>query len=356
LPEDRVDRNLFPQCAVAGEQEFDVIHADLLRFFPELVRNLGGDPKAMMRRLGIEPSRVLNGEPNLSYRSWVNLLEQAAAELHCRDFGMRLAQLQGGGKVFGPMGEVMRNSNTFGEAIEYVANHFHAHSLAAGMRLERDRATRNLFVGHEILLDRLPNKRQAIEQALLLAHLNAGEITRGQARVREVHFRHQSLSSRDTYRSYFGTAICFDQQEDGVVFSERDLRAPILDRNACLYQAATSFINTRFRRVAQPMHARVRALIVRRIETEDCSNERICDELGLHPRTLHRRLRAEGKSFEGIKDEVRRDVAMRYIQETNHPLTFIAEKLGYAEQSVLTRSCVRWFSVPPSALRSRALD
>ena len=102
------------------------------------------------------------------------------------------------------------------------------------------------------------------------------------------------------------------------------------------------------------MHAQVRALIVRLIETVDCSNERVCEELGLHPRTLHRRLQAEGTSFEGIKDDVRRDVALRYLQETDHSLTFIAEKLGYAEQSVLTRSCIRWFSAAPSQLRSRA--
>jgi AraC-like DNA-binding protein len=102
------------------------------------------------------------------------------------------------------------------------------------------------------------------------------------------------------------------------------------------------------------MRAQVRALLVRFIETADCSIQRMCVELGLHPRTLHRRLKAEDTSFESIKDEVRRDVALRYLQETDHPLTFIAEKLGYAEQSVLTRSCARWFSTCPSELRLRA--
>jgi AraC-like DNA-binding protein len=267
---------------------------------------------------------------------------------------MRLAQLQGGGNVFGPMGVVMKNSNTFGDALEYVAANFHAHSLAAGMWLKRD-PDRRLFVGHEILLDRLPNRRQAIEQAFLLAHLNAVDITCGRAQVREVHFRHQPVSSLATYRSHFGCLVRFDQREDGVVFSERDLRSPIVERDAQVYTLATSFIDTRFSRVMPPMHLRVRALVMRRIESEDCSNEQICEALGVHPRTLHRRLKAEGKSFEGIKDEVRRDVALRYIQESDHSLTFIAEKLGYAEQSVLTRSCLRWFSAPPSQLRARSV-
>ena len=341
------------QRAVSDAADFELVHADLLRFFPQLVRQLGGDPASMLYRLGIDPGERSQHAPGLNYRAWVKLLEHAAAALRCRDFGMRLARLQAGGCVLGPISAVMRTSNTFGDAIDYVARHFHAHSLAASMRLEWSHSDHSLFVGHEILLDALPNRRQAIEQVLLLAHLNALDLTRGEARVREVRFRHQPLSTASAYRAYFGCAVRFDAKEDGVVFSARDLRSPIALRDARQYALATSFIDTRFGRMTQPMHARVRALLVRLIETEDCGITRICERLRIHPRTLHRRLRVEGKSFEGIKDEVRRDIALRYIQETDHPLTLVAEKLGYAEQSVLTRSCARWFAATPSQLRSQ---
>ena len=61
--------------------------------------------------------------------------------------------------------------------------------------------------------------------------------------------------------------------------------------------------------------------------------------LGLHPRTLQRRLRDEGESFEGIKDSVRRDVALRYLQQPDVSLVRVTEILGYSETSVLSRSC-----------------
>jgi AraC-like DNA-binding protein len=336
------------------DAEFELVHADTLRFFPELVRELGGDPEALLRGVGADPRVLSEGRSELGYRLWVTLLEHAAAELHCPDFGLRLAKRQGGGRVFGPMGVVMRNSKTFGEALEYVATHCHAHSLAARVRLDRDEVARSVFSSHEILLERLPNKRQAIEQLLLLGHLNALEITGGRARVREVRFRHQPLSAPRAYRRYFGCDVRFDQNEDGVVYGERDLASPIIEADVRLYEQATSFIAARFTRVTPPMHARVRAVILQLMGEEDCSNERVAAELGLHTRTLHRRLQAEGKSFEAIKDEVRRDVALSYLTESDLPLALVAQKLGYAEQSVLTRSCVRWFSASPSALRSRA--
>ena len=336
------------------EAGFDLVHTDTLRFFPDLVNDLGGDPQVLLRDVGIDPSIFSTTKSSLRYRSMVNLLEHAAVQLQCADFGMRLASLQGGGQVFGPIGIVMKNANTFGEGLDYVQKHFHAVSLAARMRFEPNRPGHKLFVGHEILLDRLLHKRQAVEQVLLLGHLNALQITGGQARVREVLFRYQPLSSLSTYRRYFGCEVRFGQEEDGVVFSERDLLCPTIDRDVQLYEMARSFIDTRFTRVSPPMHIQVRALILQLIGTEECSNERVAAELCLHPRTLHRRLKAEGKSFEGIRDEVRRDAALSYLQQTDLPLPLIAEKLGYAEHSVLSRSCFRWFSASPSQLRSRA--
>jgi AraC-like DNA-binding protein len=335
------------------DAEFEALHADSLRFFPELVEDLGGDADAWMRDEGVDPVALRQGRAAVGYRALANLLERAAAELATPDFGLRLARLQGGGEVFGPMGVVMQNSSTFGEALAYVETHIHAYSLASRMRFEPDRENRRHVVAMEILVERLPSRRQAMEQALLLAHLNALESTGGRARVREVLFRHQPLSPVRTYRDYFGCEVRFDQQVDAVVFSERDLACPIIDPDAGLYRQAASFIDATFTRVTPPMHARVRALILQYLGADDCTNERVAAELGLHPRTLHRRLKQEGTSFEAVKDEVRRDLALSCLQQRDMPLMRIAEKLGYAETSVLSRSCARWFAASPRRLRSQ---
>lgn len=337
----------------AQTPEFDLVHADILRFFPKLVTALGGEPLSLLQRAGIACSAIAEGQP-IGYRLIVNLLETAADELQCRDFGMRLAMLQGGGAVFGSMGVVMQNSNTLGDAVRYVANHCHAHSLAARVRVEQDRDSGKLFVGHEILVDKLSNKRQAIEQILLLGQLNAMQITGGHARAREVHFRYQRLAPLSSYHRYFGCEVRFDQKEDGIVFYERDALCAIVDADAQLYKHTTTYIDSHFDSLTQPIHVRVRGIISQYIETDNCSKERIATELNLHPRTLLRRLKAEGKCFDEIKDEVRRDMALGYLQGTSLPLRRIAEKIGYAEHSVLTRSCSRWFAATPRQVRARA--
>jgi AraC-like DNA-binding protein len=329
---------------------FDLVHGNPLRCFPDLVRQLGGDPAALVRAAGISSLALSTDQARLGYRSLADLLERAATQLQCPDFGMRLA-LHQGTRGFGLMGVVMKNSNTFGDAVEYAVNHAYVHSLAASICFDRDRTARGLFVAHDLLLDHLPNQRQVIEQVLLLGHLNAVATTGGRARVREVHFRYQPLSPLRTYHQYFGCEVRFNQKRDGVAFSEHDLRTPIVQPDTELYAMATSFIESSFASVKRPMHARARAVILQLIGTRDCVKERVAAELCVHPRTLHRRLSAEGQSYEQIKDEVRRDMALNYLQQTDLPFPWIAEKLGYAEHSVFTRSCVRWFSMSPRQLR-----
>lgn len=61
---------------------------------------------------------------------------------------------------------------------------------------------------------------------------------------------------------------------------------------------------------------------------------------------------SEGASFEAIKDSVRRDVALRDLQQPDVPLVRVTEILGYSKPSVLSRSCLRWFCASPRQLRN----
>jgi AraC-like DNA-binding protein len=331
---------------------FDLFRSDLVRFFPDLVRELGGDPDELLRRGGFPPDLLAGG--GVGYRVWGSLLEYASQALNCPDIGMRLATRQGGGPVFGTVAPIMHNSKTFGEGLAYVADHEHAHSLAVRMTMELDPDTGSMFSSYHILVDRVSIRRQIIEQVLLLGHLNAIGSTGGRARVREVRFRHRPISPLRTYRRYFGCPVLFEQPAEGVVYSAADLAAPIVDADARAYETAKSLIDSRFPPASPPLHVQARGVILQFLGAEYCNPDDVGAELGLHRRTLHRRLRAEGCSFQEIRDEVRRDVALYYVQETDAPLAEIAQKLGYAEHSVFSRSFQRWFGASPRRMRAQA--
>lgn len=335
------------------DASFDIVHAEALKHFADLVTELGGSPEQLMREARIDPAMLDQPNSALAYRAFVYLLSLAATRLGVADFGILLAGRQRGGKVIGPVGVVMKNSKTVGQAIGYCARHIHAYSLATKVRFRPDRPNHKLFISLELLLDQVSDTRQVVEHALQLANLNIMDITGGKARIRQVSFRHEPGLPLRVYREHFGCDVLFGQDADGLTLTETDLLCQISDPDEQVYEMATNFIDQRFPREAPPIHTRVRGLILRHLGSDECTNERVASQLCMHPRTLQRRLRSEGKSFENIKDEVRREVALRYLLRGDMSLTRVAEKLGYAETSVLSRSCSRWFEVSPLQLRRR---
>jgi len=330
-----------------------VVRAEALRLYSEVVRELGGDAAELLAQARIQPEALSHTDSVISYRSMIHLLERSAEELNCPDFGLRLASHQGGIAVLGPLEVAMRNSTTVGEAYRYCAGHLQVYSPVVHIQIEEERAKARHFMRFEILLRRVPHQRQAVENALALTHHAIMTLSRGNFGAREVWFSHERLLPLGNYQRYFGGPVHFGKPFNAVFFNSRDLAQPIPDPDPQLYELASSYIDTQFPAAAMHLITRVHALSARLLLQGNCTHIEIAARLNMHPRTLQRRLREEGTSFEAIKDEVRRDAAARYLGQTDIPLTRIAALLGYSEPSVLTRSCQRWFDASPRQIREQ---
>jgi AraC-like DNA-binding protein len=327
------------------------VRVDGLRQYRELVARLGGNADRLLAKVHVDPAMLRDRHAVIPYRALVLLLERSAFELKCPDFGMRLAVAQGGLKVLGPLEFAMRNARTLREAFQYCARHPQVYSTASRMRLDSGYAEDALLLKFEILLPRAPPHLQAVERALLLTQLIAREVTHGGAAAREIWFRHTPLIPPVLYREYFGAAVRFGQPLNGMLFTNAALDVPIPNIDNQLYELTTDFIEQRFPSIDAPLSQRVRTIVERLLLDGSCAYGKVAARLEMHPRMLQRRLRAAGESFESIKDGVRRDIALRYLTQSTLPLIRVAQLLGYSDTSALSRSCDRWFSVPPRQLR-----
>ena len=75
--------------------------------------------------------------------------------------------------------------------------------------------------------------------------------------------------------------------------------------------------------------------------------------LRMPPRSLQRRLQAEGLSFRGLLDEWRRARALSLVNNSRLPLSEVSEALGYSEQSVFTHAFRRWYGGTPHRFRKQ---
>jgi AraC-like DNA-binding protein len=79
--------------------------------------------------------------------------------------------------------------------------------------------------------------------------------------------------------------------------------------------------------------------------------ERAAAVLGIHRRTMARRLSDEGLTFKDLVRDLRFEMACDMLATSNAPMAQIAEMLGYSDQTVFSRAFSRHFGHPPSQLR-----
>jgi AraC-like DNA-binding protein len=97
--------------------------------------------------------------------------------------------------------------------------------------------------------------------------------------------------------------------------------------------------------------SRARAAIADELPGREPSLASVARRLGTSPRTLQRRLDAEGTSFVAEVDHVRRMRAETFLRAPDVSIAEVSWLLGFAEQSAFTRAFRRWTGAAPTEWR-----
>ena len=84
--------------------------------------------------------------------------------------------------------------------------------------------------------------------------------------------------------------------------------------------------------------------------------DHVARNLGMTKRTLARKLSDEGLNFTEVLQQLRRDVAVRYLDDPKLDISKIAWLLGFNEVSAFTRAFKRWTGKTPSQMRTTAVS
>ena len=84
--------------------------------------------------------------------------------------------------------------------------------------------------------------------------------------------------------------------------------------------------------------------------------EELAAEFGTSAITLRRRLEREGISYQAIKDQLRSDVAIDYLCNSNLSVDEIAARVGFQDASAFHRAFKRWSGLQPGEYRRRQAD
>ncbi len=327
-----------------------LIRASNVWGYSELVRELGGDPVAMMERFHVPPDVETREDAFVPFESMVRLIEASAVELDCPDFGLRLSRWQGL-DILGPIAVIARNATKVLDGLEAVARYLHVHSPALRFDVAPTLHAGTVRFTFEMRELSLPLLRQSYELAIAngagIARLLSGVATP----LASVSFLHEQVAPAVSYEQTFGCPVHFGCDWCGFEVPLALTTKVIDSADPETRKIATRYLEAEYQPVDAPLDRRVTDLIRRLLPTGHCTTAVIAEQLALQPRTLQRRLHDVGVECQDLIDHQRRELALGYLAEPRLHLHQIAGLLGYSEQSSLNRSCRRWFDKTPRQVR-----
>ncbi|WP_088282179.1 AraC family transcriptional regulator [Ideonella sp. A 288] len=159
-------------------------------------------------------------------------------------------------------------------------------------------------------------------------------------------------ASTDTSRVY-QVPVRTGQPHVGLSFDAQWLDLPVVRSPQCLrefFAGAPANLIVKYRD-SRRLTDRIRQLLRKSVGDEMPSVEAVSARLAVSPQTLRRRLRDEGRGFQQIKDETRRDAAIELLLQTALPLPEIARRVGFSEASTFHRAFKQWTGVAPGEYR-----
>jgi AraC-like DNA-binding protein len=322
---------------------------------------------AGLHRLNIDPSPILNSADidisdstqRISIARYATLYNQINRKLDDEAFGLFSQPMRLGSFEF--LCRSCISAPTLAEALSRAARFLRIvlPDLAVSIRRHHNHAE---LVIHETrrLTERPddPGRVFAFEWLLRLIHGLACWLAGRGIGLDSVIFPYPRPAHATDYSLIFTADSRFAPTVPGGVgtllasFSANLLDLPIRRDEAALttfLDGAPGKITTLYRRDRE-MVIRVRDLL-RSALPATLSLDDIAARLHLSPRSIHRRLTDEGTTFRGIKDALRRDLALARLTRGKTPISQIANDLGYADTSAFYRACIEWTGLAPAHYR-----
>ena len=155
-------------------------------------------------------------------------------------------------------------------------------------------------------------------------------------------------------RHFFPCPVTWDAPVNSVTFSARHLDAELMRDEDDLHE----FLKLApYYMVIEPQAAtlsithRIREILGDDFRQEMPSFDELTGLLNMSARTLRRRLEKEGTSYQRIKDNARRDVAISMLSRDGMTVSEVAEMVGFSDPSAFHRSFKKWTGQSPGSYR-----
>ncbi len=334
---------------IAVDRTPNLQRVGFLALLPGILKKHETDPAEVLRSAGLSTQALDNPDSTIPFEAMGRLVEIAADKTQCPHIGLEIGSMILT-RTLGPIGELMRNAPTLGDALLDFAMHQHRNAHGGVVYLTAD--TSHAFFGYAVYQVNVPGNQIICDAAATAAWNLVRELASDENAIEGVSISRTEPIELEPYRCIFKSKYRFDAEQTGVSVPVSILQKPIRGADPALRKLLAG-------RVARTWHAgeldlltQIRRALRLGLIHGHASAIEISDELGMGRRTLQRHLDQAGISFQELLDEARCEFAQQLLVGTRLHIADVSKIVGYPDPSVFTRAFVRWRGTTPTTWRA----
>jgi AraC-like DNA-binding protein len=207
-----------------------------------------------------------------------------------------------------------------------------------------------------VLHERRPSGRVfAHEVLLMLLHGLSCWLVGRRIPILRAQFGYAEPPHSAEYRLMYSTNLSFNAPHTAIEFDASHLELPIVQNERTLKEflrSAPENILVKYKN-GSSAGARTRRRLRQCLPGEMPEFDSLAAAMNMTAATLRRRLHEEGTSYQAIKDQLRRDLAISYLSDSTRSALDIGLELGFSERSAFHRAFKKWTGASPGEFRRR---
>jgi AraC-like DNA-binding protein len=310
--------------------------------------------KPLLRSAGLSVSQISKKDIRISVARQIRFLELAAKTLNDPLLGFHLAR-DGELRQIGLLHYVAASSETLGDALERVQRY--CSIASAGLVLKCSEASNFTIALRYAGVARHSDQQQMECFVTWLIRFCRASTDRRLNPI-AIYFVHRRPNESSELEKFFGCQIEFGADADQIIFDRKVKQLRLVSADSFLNKIMLRDCEQAlgYRRSSEgSLQIAVENAIAPLLPHGKAQLDSVAQALGVSRRTLARRLTAEGLSFGEILDQLRSDLAPRYLGEPNLSISQIAWLVGYKGVSAFSHSCKRWTGMNPKRMRAKLL-
>ena len=310
-------------------------------------RNLDADE--LLATVGLSSSLLQVPQARVSAKHYGALWRAIAAALDDEFFGQDSRRMKVG--TFAMLCHSVLSCKTLGQALDRSLRFYRLILDDISGAAERDAKEARI-----VLHEHAPGRSQRVfahELLLMLLYGVSCWLVGRRIPILRTEFSYAEPAHSAEYRLMYCADLRFNRPHTLLAFEASYLDLPVVqnERSAKEFlRTAPESILLKYKNVSS-LTARVRRRVRQYLPGTVPDFEELAAEMSMTPATMRRRLHEEGESYQSIKDQLRRDLAISYLSHSNRSVMDIALELGFSERSAFHRAFRKWTGASPGEFR-----